>query len=104
MARSNDGGFTGPIEGLPELIAACNGKENVFASMVGQEFHPNLIAQVRSLTLTINGSQALELCSFKKNVQVTHTVLHEHTQFSVRSHQHLFLWSLMPLRSPITAL
>ncbi|XP_013879087.1 activating signal cointegrator 1 complex subunit 3 [Austrofundulus limnaeus] len=45
MARSNVRGFSGPIEALPELIAACNGKESVFASMVNQEFHPTLIAQ-----------------------------------------------------------
>uniref|UniRef100_A0A8C6SMC7 Activating signal cointegrator 1 complex subunit 3 n=1 Tax=Neogobius melanostomus TaxID=47308 RepID=A0A8C6SMC7_9GOBI len=30
-------GYTGPIEGLPELIAACEGKENVFASILGQD-------------------------------------------------------------------
>lgn len=43
--RSDVGGFNGPIEGLPELIAACNGKESVFAAIVGQEFQSNQISQ-----------------------------------------------------------
>uniref|UniRef100_A0AAQ6A7X1 Activating signal cointegrator 1 complex subunit 3 n=1 Tax=Amphiprion ocellaris TaxID=80972 RepID=A0AAQ6A7X1_AMPOC len=43
--RSDVGGFNGSIEGLPELIAACNGKESVFAAIVGQEFQSNQIAQ-----------------------------------------------------------
>ncbi|XP_059194984.1 activating signal cointegrator 1 complex subunit 3 [Centropristis striata] len=43
--RSNVGEFSRPIEGLPELIAACNGKENVFAAIVGQEFHSHQTAQ-----------------------------------------------------------
>uniref|UniRef100_A0A8C2WX86 Activating signal cointegrator 1 complex subunit 3 n=1 Tax=Cyclopterus lumpus TaxID=8103 RepID=A0A8C2WX86_CYCLU len=34
VGRSNTGGFNLPIEGLPELIAACNGKESVFAAIV----------------------------------------------------------------------
>ncbi|KAM9353179.1 activating signal cointegrator 1 complex subunit 3 [Symphorus nematophorus] len=46
--RSDGGGFSGPIEGLPELIAACNGKESVFASIVGQEFQSSQIAQAWS--------------------------------------------------------
>uniref|UniRef100_A0A8C4NRA2 Activating signal cointegrator 1 complex subunit 3 n=1 Tax=Dicentrarchus labrax TaxID=13489 RepID=A0A8C4NRA2_DICLA len=46
--RSDAGGFNGPIEGLPELIAACNGKENVFASIVGQEFNSSQVAQAWS--------------------------------------------------------
>ncbi|XP_032375241.1 activating signal cointegrator 1 complex subunit 3 [Etheostoma spectabile] len=37
-----------PIEGLPELIAACNGKEGVFAAIVGQEFQSSQIAQAWS--------------------------------------------------------
>uniref|UniRef100_A0A8C9Y3Z0 Activating signal cointegrator 1 complex subunit 3 n=1 Tax=Sander lucioperca TaxID=283035 RepID=A0A8C9Y3Z0_SANLU len=37
-----------PIEGLPELIAACNGKESVFAAIVGQEFQSSQIAQAWS--------------------------------------------------------
>uniref|UniRef100_A0AAQ5X6T8 Activating signal cointegrator 1 complex subunit 3 n=1 Tax=Amphiprion ocellaris TaxID=80972 RepID=A0AAQ5X6T8_AMPOC len=32
--RSDVGGFNGSIEGLPELIAACNGKESVYDSFV----------------------------------------------------------------------
>ncbi|XP_028326089.1 activating signal cointegrator 1 complex subunit 3 isoform X2 [Gouania willdenowi] len=35
----------GPIESLPELIAVCGGKENVFASIVGQEFQSSHVAQ-----------------------------------------------------------
>uniref|UniRef100_A0A673AIY4 U5 small nuclear ribonucleoprotein 200 kDa helicase n=1 Tax=Sphaeramia orbicularis TaxID=375764 RepID=A0A673AIY4_9TELE len=49
--RGNVGSFNGPIEGLPELIAACDGKESVFASIVGQEFQPSHIAQVRLKSL-----------------------------------------------------
>lgn len=46
--RSQAGSFNGPIEGLPELIAACDGKESVFAAIVGQEFQSNQIAQAWS--------------------------------------------------------
>ncbi|KAM6936460.1 activating signal cointegrator 1 complex subunit 3 isoform 1-T1 [Lycodopsis pacificus] len=46
--RSNVGGFYLPIEGLPELIAACNGKESVFAAIVGQELQSSEIAQAWS--------------------------------------------------------
>lgn len=46
--RSNVGGFNGPIEGLPELIAACDGKESVFAAILGQEFQSSQIAQAWS--------------------------------------------------------
>uniref|UniRef100_A0A3Q3K309 Activating signal cointegrator 1 complex subunit 3 n=1 Tax=Monopterus albus TaxID=43700 RepID=A0A3Q3K309_MONAL len=35
--KSDVRGFKGPIEGLPELIAACNGKESVLTAIVGQE-------------------------------------------------------------------
>ncbi|XP_037533274.1 activating signal cointegrator 1 complex subunit 3 [Nematolebias whitei] len=44
-ARKDVGAFTGPIEGLPELIATCNGRESVFFSMVNQEFHPTQLSQ-----------------------------------------------------------
>ncbi|KAF3840311.1 hypothetical protein F7725_019028 [Dissostichus mawsoni] len=43
--RSSGGGSSGQIEGLPELIAACNGKESVFAAIVGQELQSSQIAQ-----------------------------------------------------------
>uniref|UniRef100_A0A3Q2PUF9 Activating signal cointegrator 1 complex subunit 3 n=1 Tax=Fundulus heteroclitus TaxID=8078 RepID=A0A3Q2PUF9_FUNHE len=46
--RSGAEGFRGPIEGLPELIAACSGKESVFSAIVGQEFHPSQILQAWS--------------------------------------------------------
>ncbi|XP_030580581.1 activating signal cointegrator 1 complex subunit 3 [Archocentrus centrarchus] len=46
--RGDLGGFSRPIEGLPELIAACNGKESIFSAMVGQEFPSNQIAQAWS--------------------------------------------------------
>ncbi|KAM6995450.1 activating signal cointegrator 1 complex subunit 3 isoform 1-T2 [Tautogolabrus adspersus] len=46
--RSDAGGFSGPIEGLPELIAACRGKESVFTSIIGQELQSNQIAQAWS--------------------------------------------------------
>ncbi|XP_017269735.1 activating signal cointegrator 1 complex subunit 3 isoform X2 [Kryptolebias marmoratus] len=48
MAWSNVGSFTGAIEGLPELIAACSGRESVFTSMVGQEFPQTLLSQAWS--------------------------------------------------------
>ncbi|XP_048008746.1 activating signal cointegrator 1 complex subunit 3 [Megalobrama amblycephala] len=38
-------GFQGPIEGLPELIAACDGKEDNFTSMVKEVLQPNQISQ-----------------------------------------------------------
>lgn len=41
-------GFSGPIEGLPELIAVCEGNENVLASILGQEFQRNQISQAWS--------------------------------------------------------
>nr|XP_057909252.1 activating signal cointegrator 1 complex subunit 3 isoform X2 [Doryrhamphus excisus] len=40
-----DTGYTGPIDGLPELIAACNGKESIFAAIVGQELPSSHVAQ-----------------------------------------------------------
>uniref|UniRef100_A0A4W6ERX7 Activating signal cointegrator 1 complex subunit 3 n=1 Tax=Lates calcarifer TaxID=8187 RepID=A0A4W6ERX7_LATCA len=46
--RRDTGGFSGPIEGLPELIAACMGKERIFADIVGQEFQSTQIAQAWS--------------------------------------------------------
>lgn len=45
--RKGQGGLDEPIEGLPELIAACNGKESVFSAMVARELHPSQAAQVR---------------------------------------------------------
>lgn len=44
------GGFRGPIEGLPELIAACDGKEDNFASMVKEVLQPHQISQVGRLS------------------------------------------------------
>nr|E7F8F4.2 RecName: Full=Activating signal cointegrator 1 complex subunit 3 [Danio rerio] len=38
-------GHQGPIEGLPELIAACDGKEDIFTSMVKEVLQPNQISQ-----------------------------------------------------------
>ncbi|KAI3361536.1 hypothetical protein L3Q82_013685 [Scortum barcoo] len=46
--RSDVGGYNGPIEGLPELIAVCSGKESVFTAIVGQEFQSSQIAQTWS--------------------------------------------------------
>lgn len=45
-------GFNGPIEGLPELIDACNGKESVFTAVVGQVLQSSQIAQVGLHVLT----------------------------------------------------
>lgn len=44
--RTEQGVFSGPIEGLPELIDACGGKESVFAAIVGQELHHSQVSQV----------------------------------------------------------
>lgn len=46
--QGDRGSFNGPIEGLPELMAACEGKESVFASIIRQEFQPSQIAQAWS--------------------------------------------------------
>lgn len=46
--RGGAGSFHGPIEGLPELIDACEGKESTFAAMVGQELQPNQVSQAWS--------------------------------------------------------
>uniref|UniRef100_A0A672FSE4 Activating signal cointegrator 1 complex subunit 3 n=1 Tax=Salarias fasciatus TaxID=181472 RepID=A0A672FSE4_SALFA len=43
--RSEPGGYSGPVEGLPELMAACGGRESVFSAMVGQELQSGQIAQ-----------------------------------------------------------
>ncbi|KAM9797925.1 activating signal cointegrator 1 complex subunit 3 [Neosynchiropus ocellatus] len=37
-----------PIEGLPELIAACNGKENIFTSIIGTVFSSSHLGQAWS--------------------------------------------------------
>ncbi|CAN9514188.1 unnamed protein product [Ophioblennius macclurei] len=47
-SRSDGGGFSGPIEGLPELMAACGGRESVFSAMMGQELQSGQIAQAWS--------------------------------------------------------
>ncbi|XP_016378084.1 activating signal cointegrator 1 complex subunit 3-like, partial [Sinocyclocheilus rhinocerous] len=39
------GGYQSPIEGLPELMAACDGKEDNFTSMVKEVLQPNQISQ-----------------------------------------------------------
>lgn len=44
--KSVYGGYQGPIECLPELMAACEGKENVFASIVDSELQTAHISQV----------------------------------------------------------
>ncbi|XP_055781435.1 activating signal cointegrator 1 complex subunit 3 [Salvelinus fontinalis] len=41
-------GFHGPIEGLSELIATCDGRENTFAAIVGEELQPHQISQAWS--------------------------------------------------------
>lgn len=44
--RAEQGVFSGPIEGLPELIDVCGGKESVFAAIVGQQLHHSQVSQV----------------------------------------------------------
>ncbi|KAM7382305.1 hypothetical protein PAMP_002043 [Pampus punctatissimus] len=46
--KGDTGCYNGPIEGLPELIAVCNGKESFFAAIVGQDFQSSQIAQTWS--------------------------------------------------------
>ncbi|MED6256415.1 activating signal cointegrator 1 complex subunit [Ataeniobius toweri] len=48
--RSGAEGFCGLVEGLPELIAACSGKESVFSAIVSQEFHHSQILQSRAMS------------------------------------------------------
>ncbi|XP_029451214.1 activating signal cointegrator 1 complex subunit 3 isoform X1 [Rhinatrema bivittatum] len=43
--KSPPGSYQGPIECLPELVAACDGSENVFASIVGSEMQSAHISQ-----------------------------------------------------------
>uniref|UniRef100_A0A8D2PLQ0 Activating signal cointegrator 1 complex subunit 3 n=1 Tax=Zosterops lateralis melanops TaxID=1220523 RepID=A0A8D2PLQ0_ZOSLA len=59
------GGYQGPIECLPELMAACEGKENVFASIVDSELPAAHISQawnflcrlpILNVSLSIKGS------------------------------------------------
>ncbi|KAJ0066258.1 hypothetical protein NL108_004118 [Boleophthalmus pectinirostris] len=45
---SDKGAYTGPIEGLPELMAVCAGRESVFASILEQEFNRSQINQAWS--------------------------------------------------------
>ncbi|NXD96456.1 ASCC3 protein, partial [Chaetorhynchus papuensis] len=63
--KSVHGGYQGPIECLPELMAACEGKENVFASIVGSELQAAHISQawnflcrlpILNVSLSIKGS------------------------------------------------
>ncbi|XP_039603796.1 activating signal cointegrator 1 complex subunit 3 [Polypterus senegalus] len=43
--KNNSRGYQGPVECLPELIAACDGRENIFTSIVSTELVPALISQ-----------------------------------------------------------
>ncbi|KAM7060361.1 activating signal cointegrator 1 complex subunit 3 isoform 2-T3 [Acridotheres tristis] len=63
--KSVHGGYQGPIECLPELMAACEGKENVFASIVNSELPAAHISQawnflcrlpILNVSLSIKGS------------------------------------------------
>ncbi|NXL77668.1 ASCC3 protein, partial [Leptocoma aspasia] len=63
--KSVRGGYQGPIECLPELMAACEGKENVFASIVDSELQAAHISQawnflcrlpILNVSLSIKGS------------------------------------------------
>uniref|UniRef100_A0A3B3DTQ4 Activating signal cointegrator 1 complex subunit 3 n=1 Tax=Oryzias melastigma TaxID=30732 RepID=A0A3B3DTQ4_ORYME len=46
--RSDEEGFSGTIQGLPELIGACNGNESIFTAMVSSEIHLSQITQTWS--------------------------------------------------------
>ncbi|GAA6079944.1 activating signal cointegrator 1 complex subunit 3, partial [Tachysurus ichikawai] len=43
--KGGTGGYKGPIDGLPELIAACDGREGIFTAMVKEGFEPQQITQ-----------------------------------------------------------
>ncbi|XP_054637611.1 activating signal cointegrator 1 complex subunit 3 isoform X1 [Dunckerocampus dactyliophorus] len=43
--RTDTGSYNGPIDGLPELIIACNGRESIFSAIVGQKLPPSHVAQ-----------------------------------------------------------
>ncbi|XP_076136691.1 activating signal cointegrator 1 complex subunit 3 [Alosa pseudoharengus] len=43
--RGRGGAYDGPIESLPELMAACDGREGTFAAMVRDELSPNQVSQ-----------------------------------------------------------
>lgn len=51
--------YQGPIECLPELIAACDGKENVFASIVDRDLHAAQIKQVIFCMYNVIGWQSI---------------------------------------------
>ncbi|XP_077383335.1 activating signal cointegrator 1 complex subunit 3 isoform X2 [Festucalex cinctus] len=44
--RGNAGCYNGPIEGLPELMATCNGKESIFAAIVNHNFSSIQVTQM----------------------------------------------------------
>ncbi|RVE62283.1 hypothetical protein OJAV_G00155530 [Oryzias javanicus] len=46
--RSDEEGFSGEIQGLPELIAACNGNQSIFTAMVSAEIHLSQTTQTWS--------------------------------------------------------
>ncbi|XP_032538477.1 LOW QUALITY PROTEIN: activating signal cointegrator 1 complex subunit 3 [Chiroxiphia lanceolata] len=63
--KSVHGGYQGPIECLPELMAACEGKENVFACILDSELQTAHISQawnflcrlpILNVSLSIKGS------------------------------------------------
>ncbi|TSK34894.1 Activating signal cointegrator 1 complex subunit 3 [Bagarius yarrelli] len=56
-SRSGKGGirgYQGPIDGLPELVAACDGREEIFTAMVKEEFEPQQITQLE-VRLSVKG-------------------------------------------------
>lgn len=57
--KSDAEGFCGPVEELPELIAACGGKESVLSAIVNQEFQPNQILQVSSHQKKLFGKNSI---------------------------------------------
>lgn len=44
--KSSSKGYRGPVECLPELIAACEWREDIFHSIVAEELQPTQISQV----------------------------------------------------------
>ncbi|XP_048883103.1 activating signal cointegrator 1 complex subunit 3 [Brienomyrus brachyistius] len=47
-AKGKAAGFSGPIEGLPELMAACAGRESTFSAIVGKELQAGQVSQAWS--------------------------------------------------------
>lgn len=114
-SKGTRGGYQGPIEALPELMAACNGKEDNFTWMVREVLQPNQIAQVRHPALVKHYKCKSGHCS---HVNMRYTPLYQHkhsNKIHSPTNTHTYSqvwfaeggwqsrWSQVPPRSPITS-